>query len=154
MNFFDRRGKPVVKPSEKTVEDRLAAYGIHLKDKKILMVRTRPANRWELPGGGLRKSETVADGLKREFTEETGFGVIDFLDQPIMTSKQNFYADDLDQFFNAKASFYVVNQIEKIENSPPDPGEIKEMAWVDPKDLSQKNCPDYHLRAIKRFLDR
>ncbi len=51
---------------------RVAAYGVALRDDAVLLARSAITNRWELPGGGVNPAETLAEGLTREFAEETG----------------------------------------------------------------------------------
>lgn len=55
---------------------RLAAYGVHLQDETVLLVRasnlTEVAGRWFLPGGGVEHGEHPVTALEREIAEETG----------------------------------------------------------------------------------
>lgn len=55
---------------------RVRVCGIHIQDKKILLVKHRALQEegffWAPPGGGLQFGETLSEALKREFLEETG----------------------------------------------------------------------------------
>lgn len=55
---------------------RLAAYGVVVRDGRILLCRVGPGNlgsgRWTLPGGGLEFGEAPDAGALREVEEETG----------------------------------------------------------------------------------
>lgn len=56
-----------------------------VKDGKLLMLQRRDTRvefnkKWEFPGGGVEKGETVEDCIKRECLEETGF-VVDIKDR-------------------------------------------------------------------------
>ena len=55
---------------------RLAAYGVIVREGRLLLCRTAPGNleewRWTLPGGGLDFGETPEVGVVREVEEETG----------------------------------------------------------------------------------
>lgn len=55
---------------------RLAAYGVIVRDGRILLCRVGPGNLgeglWTLPGGGLDFGESPAAGAIREVEEETG----------------------------------------------------------------------------------
>lgn len=48
-----------------------------VRNDKILMIKTLPLNRWELPGGGIEIGETPEETAIRELKEECGLdGVI------------------------------------------------------------------------------
>jgi ADP-ribose pyrophosphatase YjhB (NUDIX family) len=54
------------------------AQGILERDGRVLLARRALEPRlghWDLPGGFLRETESVTDGLRREFLEETGLDV-------------------------------------------------------------------------------
>ena len=55
---------------------RLAAYGVVVRDERILLCRVAPGNigegLWTLPGGGLNFGEAPDVGALREVEEETG----------------------------------------------------------------------------------
>ena len=46
--------------------------GVFVKDGKILVQRDKDGNEYALPGGHIKLGETTADGLVREYKEETG----------------------------------------------------------------------------------
>jgi len=58
---------------------RLAAYGVLLRDEQVLLTRISSrgfsAGTWTLPGGGVEHGEDVRSGLIREVYEETGLDV-------------------------------------------------------------------------------
>lgn len=55
---------------------RIAAFGVAIRNNAVLMVRSGPAGRfpgrWNLPGGGVEHGEHPEEALVREFEEETG----------------------------------------------------------------------------------
>lgn len=58
----------------------LAVRGICEVDDKILLLKVRSksshdANRWEIPGGKVKKGEFFDDALRREYLEETGLEI-------------------------------------------------------------------------------
>lgn len=54
------------------IEKRLAARGVILKGSLILLMYTSRYNDYSLPGGGVDRKESIAEGLIRELEEETG----------------------------------------------------------------------------------
>jgi ADP-ribose pyrophosphatase YjhB (NUDIX family) len=59
---------------------RLGAYGVHVNDGAILLVRasavTEVQGRWFLPGGGVDHGEHPEEALVREIAEETGLTAV------------------------------------------------------------------------------
>ncbi|MCH5324898.1 MAG: NUDIX hydrolase [Eubacterium sp.] len=51
--------------------------GVLIENNKILIVKQKlsESREWSLPGGRLERGETLEQGLKREFKEETGLDV-------------------------------------------------------------------------------
>lgn len=59
----------------------LAVRGICEVDGKILLLKVRSksshdANKWEIPGGKVKKGEFFDEALRREYLEETGLEII------------------------------------------------------------------------------
>ena len=50
----------------------LRTVGVLVRDGKLLVQRDRDGSEYALPGGHIRIGETTADGLVREYKEETG----------------------------------------------------------------------------------
>lgn len=54
----------------------LGVYGIGVRSGKMLLIRKKRdpyAGRYDLPGGTVEPDETLAEALRREFREETGW---------------------------------------------------------------------------------
>lgn len=50
----------------------LRTVGVLIRDGKLLVQRDHDGNEYALPGGHVKIGETTADGLVREYKEETG----------------------------------------------------------------------------------
>jgi nucleoside triphosphatase len=57
---------------EEEVSVRPAAYGIIIRENRILLMTMRANGKYHLPGGSIEKGETIECALRREVTEETG----------------------------------------------------------------------------------
>lgn len=49
-----------------------SAFAVIVRHSRVLLVRARRRNRWQLPGGGLKRAETPREAARREVSEETG----------------------------------------------------------------------------------
>ena len=54
---------------------RVAAYGVIVRDNQILLCQLTRSRQWTLPGGGIDFGEAPVDAVVREVQEETGFDV-------------------------------------------------------------------------------
>ena len=52
---------------------RPSIYGVLIKDNKVLL--SKQWDGYDLPGGGIKISETIEQALKREFFEEAGLKI-------------------------------------------------------------------------------
>lgn len=73
----------------------LAVRGICEVNGKILLLKVRSksshdANKWEIPGGKVKKCEFFDDALRREFLEETGIEI--FIESLYNVVKNNYTA--------------------------------------------------------------
>ncbi len=101
MKFRDWHGKEYELPKDKTASWRPSANAIIQKDGKVLLVRVKQHDLWELPGGGVELNEPIAEALKREVYEETGYNIVVKGYCPVHMEDNFFYAPDIDEFFHA-----------------------------------------------------
>ena len=91
---------------------------------RVLLVRHTYGDRacWEIPGGGVRAGEAIADGARREAFEELGADVVSW-----------------DELATVRGAWYGKDEQLTVCEAPwpggeprPDPVEIAEVAWFDP----------------------
>ncbi|MCY0878825.1 MAG: NUDIX domain-containing protein [Firmicutes bacterium] len=70
----DLSGRVAIYEAE-AVTFRPAAYGILVQEGAVLLARSRFTGLWDFPGGGVEPFEPLAEGMAREFQEETGLRV-------------------------------------------------------------------------------
>jgi len=151
MEFIDLFGKIKIKSTERGIKKRLSAYGIAIKDNKVLLIKSKFSHLLELPGGGLEDGEDILVGLKREFLEETGHVADEINPECLKSLRQNFYANDLDEYFDSEMKFFIIDKLKKDETSKIDDYEVEEVVWIPISELNEKNCKHLHLELIKNL---
>lgn len=101
------------------------------------MVRDPWANLWEFPGGGINIDETLAEGLIREFKEESGLEV---RVGPFVTMLEDFfYSGDIDQAWHSLRFIYRV-QLTGGTLAPGGNGiDVAAAAWLPRSELHERN---------------
>jgi len=149
MEFFDRNGRSVTKPAGREVTKRVSAYGLYIDGDRILLIKSNVhPHVWELPGGGLESGESLPEGLKREFMEETGYEIEELDEKPLAKGNSGFYADDVDKFCDSHRYFFRVRKAAQRSRFR-DKGEVKEVAWLGHSEISASNVFHQQWEAIK-----
>lgn len=150
--FYNRAGGQIIKPEDRDVEDRLAVYGLLIKDKdnELLLIQPLHSDNWELPGGKVDDGESEDEALKREIPEEVGFNV-GKIGKCIFTRQQNYYADNVDQFFNSNQKFYIIEEFEKDENISLDNSEVRNTKWFSIDDNLKNVVRKNQLEVIQKI---
>src|SRR3989304_5044415 len=117
---------------------------------KILLVQypaeTRPAWKWDLPGGRIHRGESALEGLKREVREEIGAEIIP---KEILATGVAAAGDGSELFF----VIYRANLIDPGQQLVPEQGEIGKIEWKDKTEFFMLPViyPPYQ-EALKLFL--
>lgn len=98
------------------MEDRfyrhIGVYGICMVNENILVIRKKLGpyiSQFDLPGGRLEISESLEQGLKREFIEETGFSVKELQNIGVCDFSVRWtHQDDSDEMIHHIAILYEV----------------------------------------------
>lgn len=123
---------------------RVAAYGVAVREGRVLLARSAFTGRWEPPGGAVEPWETLVEGLRREFAEETGVEP-----EPLRL----FHVEDgfvyfFDHPFHSLRLYYLV-RVPSDAPLRPQAGEVLELAWLDPEALPDGAVGDAE-RAVLR----
>jgi len=129
----------------------LAANVLVVRDGKVLMVRQPPqwGGRWELPGGAVEAGEALLEGAARECHEETGYRFA--ASSPLPVHVQEAWFGTRGRYSHA---VIFVFQGDVADDADPewtqDLGEIVQIAWIDPKDLSAATTRTIHWPALQK----
>ena len=93
--------------------ERLAIYGVHIKNNQVLLVRDMWAKHWEFPGGGIDEGETPEQALQRELMEETGLHLEKLL-EPLAVHESYFLGPDEPKPWKSKRVLYSMD----VEEGP------------------------------------
>jgi 8-oxo-dGTP pyrophosphatase MutT (NUDIX family) len=129
----------------------LRANVLVVRGGRVLMVRQPPAwgGRWELPGGGVEAAESLLEGAARECYEETGYRFVASAPDPVHVQEvwwgtPRGYAHGVIFVFRGDVA------------GDPDPawtqdhGEIVQVAWRDPEELSEATTRSLHWPALRK----
>lgn len=97
------------------------------KNNKILLVKHTYSEQWFLPGGGLKKGETLERAINRELLEELGVTVEHYLLHGVFNN-----------FFEGKRDYIIVFSSDNFKISPKKDSEIEEYNFFNPHQLPEK----------------
>lgn len=150
--FLDRYGNPHQKPAEREVLHRDSVYGMTIENNKILLVKAPDFDFWVIPGGGVDQGESIEEGLRREFVEETGF-LIDEVGKLFFSEKMNFYAMKPDRYYHSYCKYFFVTINTKNQDltklNPEDAGDIR---WFDLKDFDLGILNHASKKAVEKLI--
>jgi 8-oxo-dGTP diphosphatase len=126
---------------------RVTTAGIAEKNGTFFLAQRKPGSsigeRWEFPGGKVRKGESSAEALKREFFEE--FRVTISVGELFCTG-----------FFTNGTSKYELQayRIEILDPQALDPQEHQQVRWVPSTSLQELPFPESDTIIVNALLDR
>lgn len=136
--------------AKRTTELRhIVVTGVGVKEGRVLMILRADhlvqGNKYGLPGGFLDRDETLAQGAKREFLEETGYAckpetILTINDDPARAREDRQNVDVV----------FLVDVLKKVKE--PD-NEVKEVKWFPLDSLpDRKNIAFDHYEIIQLYI--
>ncbi len=144
----DLKGRVASYPS-KDVRFRPAAYGILRDNNQILLSRSRFTGLWDFPGGGVNPFELMADGMVREFFEETSLTIIC---GDLVYVAEGFIAMFGHPFHSLRYYYRCRLQSDGDRQGAADPHELMELRWWPLAELPQADMHPTDQEALHRFL--
>lgn len=133
-----------------TVKFRPAAYGILVHKGRVLLTQSRFTGLWDFPGGGVEAFEWMADGMAREFQEETGVEVLS--DQLAYVAES--YIAMFGRPYHSLRFYYLCHTA--AEGEPEldyDPGEVSEITWFPLNSVPRDKMHESDREALDRVLE-
>jgi ADP-ribose pyrophosphatase YjhB (NUDIX family) len=121
-----------------------AVQGILERDGRVLLARRGIEPRlgwWDLPGGFLQETESAADGVRREFLEETGLDV-----KPVQLLRI-----DVEPY--AGKHVFSVTWLVRGDGDPVAADDVAELQWFAPEDLPEMAFPGQNL-VLREWAER
>ena len=140
-----------------TPKTHLGVYGVLVHENKILMIKkTRGpyTGKFDLPGGKLEHGESLAEGLRREWREETGVVVRSIKLLTNLTTRCSF------KYEGENIDMYQVGLIYEITDA--DLSTLQEntnfedsqgTVWIDPAKVSDSELSPFAQEIVKRFRE-
>ena len=154
MLYEDRLGRKHEKPADTEELFRVGAHGFCVKDNKLLMVKSRFNQRWELPGGTVMDDETILQAFIREVEEETGYLVLPEDITHIKLAWHKFYDENTGLYLDAQMNFFRIGELGNQKKSAVPNSEVLSLAWMDVSDLNDENTNRVHLPVIRNVMDK
>ncbi|MEU9489620.1 GNAT family N-acetyltransferase [Streptomyces decoyicus] len=120
---------------------------LHLRDGRLLSVRTRGNDTFYLPGGKYEPGETAREALSRELHEELGLMV------PAEELSEAFVIHDVAHGKSGRR-LHMTCFTGGPQDIAPAPGrEIAEFAWFDRREARER-CAPAHAQVVNRLIDQ
>lgn len=116
----------------------IGVRAILTKENKILLVKHTYSNQWFLPGGGLKKGETLEQAIKRELDEELGLKL-----------KNLHLFGAYHNFFEGKKDYIIVFQSDDFSLPNKTDSEIETYAFIDINHLPEETSAGTRKRILE-----
>ena len=123
------------------------ASGVIIENDKMLLQKRSDDGTWAFHGGGLEFGETFEDALKREFKEELGINVLEYIMVAPYSGKElfNIYPNG-DQVYPVGVFYLVTKYNGEIK---PDMDEVSEVKW-----FSIDKLPDNFFHCDRVMIEK
>ena len=129
-----------------TYTERVGAYGIAIREDKILIEKAKYG--YFLPGGGVEGNETIEEALIREICEETGYEITSRHKVGQAIEYVQILGDN--EYMKKINHFYVIDMGNKSEPTYPD-GHSYPVEWM-PIEIKEKLLLESQRWAIEEVI--
>lgn len=125
--------------------------GVIVRDERTLLIRRGSPpleGEWSIPGGMLEISETIADGVRRELSEETAIEV------KVLDLIEVFERITRDTDGRAKYHFVILDYLCEVVRGEARAGsDVTDVAWAREEELAQYSLTPTATRVIRRAFE-
>ena len=139
------------------IVNHIGIYGICIRNNKLLCIQKERGpykNRFDLPGGSQKESEGLTETLVREFREETGYEIEDYVNcraYDAFVEESNRTVRHIMVFYDVDINLEQQDAIsEKLEDELNDSSGIY---WIDLEELDIKNSSPLILKLKQELSD-
>ncbi len=133
-----------------TVKFRPAAYGILIHHGRVLLTHSRFTGLWDFPGGGVEAFEWMADGMAREFQEETG---VEVSSERLVHVAESYIAMFGRPYHSLRFYFLCRTAHDAEPDLVHDPGEVSELTWFPLDGVPRDQMHASDREALDRILE-
>lgn len=134
------------------LEFRPSCYGLIIKNRKMVLVKSKNTGKYLFPGGGINLGETMEQGLIREVKEETGLDVkvIEIIDQNDVFFE---YTPSKNRFHSIQWFYLCSIDSDQLANdNEVDDAEAEKPRWVEISTLEKEDFNSHGNSFIENFL--
>jgi 8-oxo-dGTP pyrophosphatase MutT (NUDIX family) len=142
--YYDANQVAYELPAGERINWRVSVYPLVIRDKKVLVIKPRWSEKWELPGGTVELGEKINATLARECYEETGYSIKPANDTPLFIGENNFYIPTLKKFYHSIVMVFPAKLVSETQdklgiNSGEENDEVREVKWLPLSELTEQN---------------
>ena len=109
---------------------RPGSYGVLIENDRAAVIKSKLFDKYFLIGGGIKKSETEIEALRREALEEIGYEIK--IGEKIGTATEYYYVEINDQHVAKIGNFYRISLLGKVKNDAE-----TELLWIEKDELGE-----------------
>jgi 8-oxo-dGTP diphosphatase len=109
---------------------RPGSYGVLIENNRAAVIKSDIFDKYFLVGGGIKKSESEIEALRREALEEIGYEIE--IGEKIGVATEYYYIEVHDQYVAKICNFYPISLLDKVSGDAEN-----ELLWIEKDELGE-----------------